>query len=268
VVSTPGRVANRTRRRKLARARSARHAGRLHSVSTATAPTFETPRSGRSGAARVAAVVLAGFLAVVSLGLFVGAGVLLWADGQKDAQGYIATASEPFRTSSPALVTDDLDVDLDGAGWLLGPDNYGKVRLQVTPHGDKPVFVGIAPTRDVRNYLGGTAHSTLRDIDYSPFEAQYRNHGGAERATPPARESFWNASATGAGRQTLTWDVEDGNWSVVVMNADGTRGVDAGVRAGAKVPELGTAGWIALGGALVLLVAAVGVVVLAVRPRD
>jgi hypothetical protein len=237
-------------------------------VSTATVPTFEQPRSGRSGAASVAAVVLAGFLALLSLGLFVGAGVLLWADGQKDAQGYIATGTEPFRTSSPALVTDDLDLDLDGAGSLLGRDNYGKVRLQVTPRGDKPVFVGIAPTRAVQNYLQGTAHSTLTDVDYSPFRAEYRDHGGANRAAPPARQSFWTATATGSGRQTMTWDVEDGNWSVVVMNADGSRGVHAGVSAGAKVPELGTAGWIALGGALALLVAAVGIVVLAVRPRD
>jgi hypothetical protein len=238
-------------------------------VSTATAHTLVAPSPRRSGAGHVAAVVAAGLLALVSLGLFVGAGVLLWADGQKDAQGFIATGSDPFKTSSPALVTDDLDVDLGGTGWALDRDHYGKVRLQVTPHNAKPVFVGIAPTRDVDAYLRSTAHSTVTDVDYSPFRAEYRRHGGAERAARPATQPFWAASATGAGRQTMTWDVEDGNWSVVVMNADGSRGVDAGVSAGAKIPDLGTAGWVALGGAIALLAAAGGVVALAVRrPRD
>jgi hypothetical protein len=47
--------------------------------------------------------------------------------------------------------------------------------------------------------------------------------------------------------------VEHGNWSVVVMNADASRGVDAEVRAGAEVPFLEPAGWVALIAGLVSL---------------
>ena len=237
-------------------------------MSTATVP-IQFARPPRRPAASVAAVVVAGAIAVVSLGLFLAAGVLLWGESQKDAHGFVSTGSEPFATSTAAIVTQDLDVDLAGTGWALGPDRYGKVRLQVTPRNGKPVFVGIAPTREVQAYLRGTTHSTLTDIDFTPFRADYRRHAGAPRATPPAAESFWAASASGAGRQNMTWDVEDGSWSVVVMNADGSRDVDAGVRAGAKLPPLGTAGWIALGSGAVLLAGAVGVVALAVRrPRS
>jgi hypothetical protein len=65
----------------------------------------------------------------------------------------------------------------------------------------------------------------------------------------------------------LTWDVEHGSWSVVVMNADGSRGVDAGVSAGANVPILPVIGWGFLGGGLVLLAVAGGLVFLVVGRR-
>jgi hypothetical protein len=53
--------------------------------------------------------------------------------------------------------------------------------------------------------------------------------------TPP-RRSFWAASAAGTGSPTLTWPTKSGHWSVVVMNADGSPGIDAQVTAGANLP--------------------------------
>ena len=53
--------------------------------------------------------------------------------------------------------------------------------------------------------------------------------------------------------QTVTWDVKHGDWSVVVMNADGSRGVDTGVSAGADFPILSALAWGGVGGGLVLL---------------
>jgi hypothetical protein len=52
------------------------------------------------------------------------------------------------------------------------------------------------------------------------------------------------AQTSGSGIQTLTWQVPDGEWTVVVMNDDGSPGVDVRVEAGATVPVLG---WIAAG---------------------
>ena len=40
----------------------------------------------------------------------------------------------------------------------------------------------------------------------------------------PDAQTFWVASQTGAGEQTIQWEPEDGNWRAVVMNADATRG--------------------------------------------
>ncbi|HSC51218.1 MAG TPA: hypothetical protein VLD16_13220, partial [Gaiellaceae bacterium] len=66
---------------------------------------------------------------------------------------------------------------------------------------------------------------------------------GAPRA-PPTAQSFWAASASGVGTQTLSWKVRDGDWSVVLMNADGSRGVAADVDLGAKLSFLL---WVAIG---------------------
>ena len=52
------------------------------------------------------------------------------------------------------------------------------------------------------------------------------------------------ASSTGAGTRALTWRPSNGDWTVVVMRADGGTGVAAEVRAGATAPGLP---WIAGG---------------------
>ena len=219
-------------------------------------PDAPSPLPSRHfSAGRIAVLIAGGLLALVSLGFFVGGGAALWANGQKDDQGYLSTRTEPFHTRAAALRTDNLDVDLGGTGRVLSSALYGKVRLHVTPRAGKDLFVGIARSHDVTRYLRGTAHASVTDLDYHPFHADYATAGGARRAAPPAAQRIWAAQAHGRGAQTLTWDVADGNWSVVVMNADGSPGIEAGVRAGANVPFLNEVAWGAIGaGALLLLV--------------
>jgi hypothetical protein len=227
------------------------HTTRMSTQATTVAP----PR--RSSGGRIAAVVVGALLGLVSLGALAAGGAGLWANGQKDDQGYVSTRTENFRTQTAALRTKNLDVDLGGTASVLDSDVYGKVRLRVTPRAGKDVFVGIAPTRDVSRYLRGTAHASVTDLDYHPFHVDYATSGGARRAAVPARQHIWAAEAHGHGEQTVTWDVADGDWSVVVMNADGSPGIDADVRAGANLPWLDEAAWGAIGiGAVLLLISA------------
>ena len=209
-------------------------------------PSPAPPR--RSSGGRVAAVVAGSVLALVSLAFFVTGGAALWANGQKDDDGYLSTRTERFHTRTAAVRTENLDVNLGGTASVLENDLYGKVRLRVSPRAGKDVFVGIAPTRDVTRYLRGTAHARVTDLDYHPFRADYAVSDGATRAAAPANQRIWAAQAHGRGTQTLTWDVADGDWSVVVMNADGSPNVDADVRAGANVPFLNEVAWGAIGG--------------------
>ena len=224
------------------------------------------PPARRAQGPRIAAMLAFGALTLFSLGLFAAGGLALWGDGQKDDQGFITRDSDRFATSTRALTTDNLDLDLNGLDEIVGENSVGKVRLKVDSNADKPVFVGIAPTRDVSRYLHGSAHTVISDVDYSPFRAEYSERPGHGTLAPPAGERFWTASAHGAGAQTLTWDAEDGDWSVVVMNADGSPGVDAGVSAGAKLGFLDELGWVLVGSGLLVLAGAGASLYLGVRP--
>jgi hypothetical protein len=222
----------------------------------------------RSTAARVSLLVgaaLAGLLAVGALGL---GGLALWGDSQKDEKGYVSTGSERFAASTHALATESLDVDLDGAEGLVDATGFGDIRLDVAPQTDKPVFVGIARTDDLSAYLADVSHTTVTDLDYEPFEATYSPQEGKRSPAAPGAERIWAASTQGPGPQTLEWEAEDGDWSVVVMNADGSPGVEADVSAGAKLPFLDELGWSAIGSGTLLLLTAIGLLVLGVRaPR-
>ena len=226
--------------------------------------TQTTQRRG-SGVAigLIVAGAVAGLLALGGLGLGVAA---LVADADKNDQGYLMTDSERFAGGTRALATDNLDVDLDGADWLVDSGDFGKVQLEVASEGEEPLFVGIARTQDVTSYLHRVDHTRVTDIDAAPFEASYLRESGNRRPAAPAQESFWVASTQGRGVQTLDWRVKDGDWSVVVMNADGSPGVAADVSAGAKLPFLNELGWSAIGGGGALMVGALALVVLGVRP--
>jgi hypothetical protein len=231
------------------------------------APPF---RPRRPAAVRVAAVVAGTLVGLLALCLVSCGGVALWGEAQKDDQGYVSTASEPFRSDGYALATRNLSVGSDVPGFVVDDGGFGDVRLRITPHGDGPVFVGVAPTADVARYLRGTPHSSIRDVSYSPFRVDAARRGGDRRPAPPAAQRFWAAAAQGPGPQTVTWDVQRGDWSVVVMNADGSRGVDTRISAGARLRSLSGLGWAGLGGGAALLLAAGGLYWLAMsspRPR-
>src|SRR5687767_4447067 len=148
-----------------------------------------------TGHRSVAAIVAAGATAVLSLG-FLGTGAaLLWADSEGDRQGYISTDTERFSTGARALATENLDMALDGPESLLDDGALGKLRVRAESNDGKPVFVGVARTSDVEDYLRGTAHDVVTDVDVDPFDADYSARPGDREPAPPAQQRFWAASA-------------------------------------------------------------------------
>src|SRR3954447_18424903 len=105
-----------------------------------TTPLPQTPAPPPRASHHAAFIITGAIAIVLALGFLAAAGALLWADGQRDDQGYIASGSHGVATSSSALRTDNLDLDLDGAEKVFSPDQYGRLRLKVDPRGDKPVF--------------------------------------------------------------------------------------------------------------------------------
>jgi hypothetical protein len=88
-------------------------------------------------------------------------------------------------------------------------------------------------------YLRGIAHDRMANFDLEPFTVRFNRVPGGP-APSPAAQPFWVATASGPGPQTLLWNKERGAWSAVVMNADGSPGVDVradvGLRFGFLLP--------------------------------
>jgi hypothetical protein len=212
------------------------------------------------------ALVITGALAsLFAVGLLAIGGLAFIGESQKDSDGYLSTDTHQFEAGTRALATENLDVDLDAGNWVLDTTDLGKVRLQVESRDQKPMFVGIARTSDVEDYLQGVSHSTLTDVSTSPFEADYDNHAGDRRPVAPADSQIWVASEHGSGKQTLNWEIEDGNYSVVVMNADGSAGVDADISTGADIPFLDDIGWSAVGSGSFVLLIGIALLIVGIR---
>jgi hypothetical protein len=214
----------------------------------------------RTGAA---ALVGASVTGLIAFALFLAGGLLLWANHHyKDADGYLTTPSQRFESDAYAITTRNLEVGSSAPGFLLKPDRYGTVRLETIAKGGKPLFVGIARTQDVDAYLRGAARSDVSSIDYAPFRARYAQREGARPPGPPAERRIWAAQ----GQHTLTWDVQAGDWSVVLMNADGSRDVAAAVSAGARVPYIAEIGYGTLGLGLLFVIATAALTTYGTRP--
>jgi hypothetical protein len=227
-------------------------------------------RQGREvalSAGRVVLIVLGSIVALLGLALAAGGGFLLWTDLTQREGGYLTTPTERFATSTYALTRERLEVDTGGSDWIWNDKWLGKVRIRTEGASAKPLFIGIGPEVAVAGYLGRVAHADVEDIDIDPFRVTYRQIAGGAPRRPPTAQNFWAASAAGQGRQTLTWKVRDGDWSVVLMNADASRGVAAEVDLGAKLSFLL---WVAIGllvGGAVLLGGGIALIVLAARTR-
>ena len=219
-------------------------------------------------AGRVVLIVLGGIGVLVGLALLAGGGFLLWADRTQREDGYLTTPTERFATPTYALTRTRLEADADGARWVLNESWFGKVRIRGESAGTKTLFIGIGPAADVARYLGNVGHANVQDVEFDPFRVTYLPIEGGAPDGPPADRGFWAASASGVGTQTLTWKVRDGDWSIVLMNADGSRGIAADVDVGAKISFLL---WVAIGvliGGLLVTAGSTALIVLAARtPR-
>ena len=92
----------------------------------------------------------------------------------------------------------------------------------------------------MEEYLNGVERSVVRDIGRHP---DYAHRSGGAPTSSPGDQRFWVASTSGSGEQQLEWEPEDGSWSVVVMNSDGSRGVASELSIGA---ELDAALWVGI----------------------
>lgn len=224
------------------------------------------PGGGRLGwtGGRIVSVVAGSLLGLIALGL-VAAGVagLVWNGTQRDG-GYLTSSTVRFHSAGYAVSGDRVRVGGTDVDWAWQNSALGKVRIRVTSADPaRPIFVGIAATGDVFQYFSGVEWSRVQHIGESHVD--YTDISGGAPSRPPSAVPIWQAQAQGTGTQSVTWQVHGGDWSVVVMNADGSRGVAFRADVGATVPWLLWVGIGVLVLAVLLAAAAVALIMIPVK---
>lgn len=160
-----------------------------------------------------------------------------------DDDGWVSAG--PVRVSSPAVavVGEDIRIDLGNhvgnGGTFVGWDGV-PARLEANSRNSKDIFIGVGADEDVTAYLSGVS---VARIDSFHDDPDFEERGGATTAAPPAEQDIWVASSADG---SLDWDVTDGEWAVVLMNSDGSAGMDVSVSGAAQIPYLGVIGVLAI----------------------
>lgn len=185
-------------------------------------------------AGRIVAIIAGVVVGLVAIGFMI-AGTFLTVGYAVTAQddGYFDTPPERFGTATVAITTEAADLTADPAPpeWLWDSINLS-LRFRVVGS-DNQVFLGVGRESDVEEYLGSVAYDQVREIRPGK-PVLYRSFPGTSSIEPPVDQDFWVAAAAGSGPLDVVWDVSEGSWIVVLMNADGSPGVVADVAVGAK----------------------------------
>ncbi len=207
------------------------------------APQASEGGGGRTGL-RIGGWILAG---LGGLSVLAGVALVVVHLTQRGKDGYYTSSAAQVAAPGYAVTTEGLHIgDLPS----VASDVVGRVRVTARSSNGQPIFVGIAAQNAVSGYLGGVARSEVTDVNGTTVT--YKTHAGTAPAGTPARESFWQSASSGSGQVTTTWKVKGGNWTIVLMNANGAPNVSAAVNVGAKTNLVL---WVGLGFLLVGLVA-------------
>lgn len=215
---------------------------------------------------KVLLLIVGLLFATTGLGLITaGAGAVVTHAVARDDDGFFRPPRMHLQSPTRALVSEEIHLGGDIADGAWYPEDVGTVRLEVGSAGERPLFVGIGPSDEVQTFLSGTTFDRLDE--YGGGVASYERSPGEREVARPTDQDFWVATSVGTGDRSLDWEIANGNWTVVVMNADASPGVDVSARAGLRTGWVLIAGLLLLGGALVALFVGALLIVLAVR-RD
>ncbi len=213
---------------------------------------------------------------LISPVLLLPGGALIWAERElRDGEGFYTTKTIELDRDSYAIVTEPANIDLgEEWEWLpwvrsWGPSDFLTLKIEgSSSDSSKQIFIGVAETLDLKGYLAGVEYDEITDWEFRRRSPKYTNHSGTSEPLAPTSQAFWIASAYGSGTQTMEWAIESGTYSFLLMNEDGSRGLDLEALVGIAVPSvLRGIGVALLVGGLVVLFFAVLMLYLVVRKR-
>ncbi|MEO8540715.1 MAG: hypothetical protein ABI577_13330 [bacterium] len=174
--------------------------------------------------------------ALLSLGGFACGASGIAAYRSVGSDGYVNGGGK-MTTATAALVTDTAEfesVSANDAG-----SSVGKVRIRISAEraDGGPVLVAIGTNEVVEGLVAAASFDTVRDLSFGPFSYEHVAQGGS-RPLPPPDSGLFSVSASGPGKQTVDWPIQAGAWRAIVMNADGSAGVDVRADFGVRFPYL------------------------------
>ena len=169
-----------------------------------------------------------------------------------DEEGYIMSNTKLLQVSSYGIVVQDMDLNIEPSAWRFFERSGGFLKFKVITESNDPskeVFVGVARYEDAYSYISPMEYHELSNLDmgWENFETgtghpTYIFHAGSAPVAPPTAYSWWIVHGASTDPQTLTWEPTSGRYILVLMNADGSPGINADVKIGAQVPFLGGLG--------------------------
>jgi len=176
---------------------------------------------------------------IVALPLLFGGGGLVWVDETlTDADGYLTAPPVDVAVDGYAIVAGPAEI-ADLPDLPIGVPKWASLRIRVESQSpSRGIFVGIAAPETLDGYLRDVSHAVVEGIDETGWVLAYRTAEGETIPGAPGEQAFWSASAAGAGPQTLIWEIETGEHSIVVMNEDGSSGLQFDTELGTRLPML------------------------------
>jgi hypothetical protein len=195
-------------------------------------------------------------LAVIGSLLAFSGGGLLAAFG---TNGNLASGPHLLSTPASAVVSPIASIKhTAGVATLTGQPT---LRITATPiQGTARVFVGIGRAADVNRYLAGLATEQVTNLDVDPYMITGALHDGRANAVAPTSQRFWVAQANSTHAAEINWKIRDGQYRVVIMNANGQRALATTTQIGITIPNIAAYSLAAL--ALGLLIAGGGTTLL------
>jgi hypothetical protein len=218
---------------------------------------------------KIVSVILGILFALAGAALATSGGFVLGVYGsQRDPSGFFTTPSQTVGSYGFALSAPNINAQL-GPRWQKWiPSRVGAtIRITGSSELPAPLFIGIAPTARASKYLSGVPRDKITSIDLTAGSVQYTHVDGTTLPSAPGNQNFWVAKVEGTGAQTLEWALQQGDWTVVIMNGDASAPVAATMSMGARfgVVKPLIAGLTAAG--LVLLAIGATLIVLGTRRR-
>ena len=223
-------------------------------TTTFTPPPVSHPKRSTGWIVVGAVIIISGFLTAIS------GGALLALFG---SDRVLSSGQHQVSTPTTALVADLGRVtDIDDFQYVTGSPT---LHVTADNNAEGPIFIGIGRADEVDRYLAGVATDRVTDLELSPLELNSVRHGGSGIPGAPAEQNIWVASSTSSDAE-LSWEIRDGHYEVVMMNADGSANVQAQTRIGVSLQD-STALWslVIVVGVVIMVIG--GVVVIAASRR-